>query len=52
MKIRGDKVMAYLNKAIIIFVGLYITGCSTISEVKAPCDYQGHLCGQKISINH
>lgn len=32
---------------IIMLVG--VVGCS--SELKAPCDYQGHFCGQKIRIN-
>jgi len=34
-----------------VFFSLVLIGCSDISEVKAPCDYEGHFCGQKIHIN-
>jgi hypothetical protein len=27
-----------------------LAGCAT-EVVKAPCDYQGHFCGQKVKIN-
>ncbi len=35
---------------LLMLLGLLV-GCTTVSEVKAPCDYQGHFCGQKIRIN-
>lgn len=28
-----------------------LVGCASTTELKAPCDYQGHFCGQKIMIN-
>lgn len=31
-------------------ISLYLAGCAS-AELKAPCDYQGHFCGQKIHIN-
>lgn len=34
----------------VVYVGV-LTGCSSVSEVKAPCDYYGTFCGQKIHIN-
>lgn len=33
----------------LLLLSIGIVGCS--SELKAPCDYQGHFCGQKIKIN-
>lgn len=29
-----------------------LMSCSSFSEVKAPCNYYGTFCGQKIRINH
>lgn len=35
----------------LLVVSFVLTACSA-SEIKAPCDYQGHFCGQKYRINH
>jgi hypothetical protein len=37
---------------IVIFLTLSLIGCATESQLKAPCDYQGHFCGKKIRINY
>jgi hypothetical protein len=35
----------------LIWVASLLAGCAS-TELKAPCDYQGHFCGQKMKINH
>jgi hypothetical protein len=31
---------------------LLLGGCADYAETKAPCNYYGTFCGQKIPINH
>jgi hypothetical protein len=43
--------MRYLMLLMCTVLSLQLMGCASVSEVKAPCDYQGHFCGSKIRIN-
>jgi len=42
--------MKYITSMILIALVVVLSGCGP-SEVKAPCDYYGTFCGQKIHIN-
>jgi hypothetical protein len=33
------------------FVFALLNGCSSYTETKAPCNYEGSFCGTKIAIN-
>lgn len=35
----------------LIIITLILSGCTSFTELKAPCDQYGTGCGQKISIN-
>lgn len=39
-----------INFCVVIGLALLVAGCVT-DAMKAPCDHQGHFCGQKIKIN-
>lgn len=39
-----------MKYVLVTLVVLCLAGCAA-TELKAPCDYQGSFCGQKIKIN-
>lgn len=39
-----------MRYVIIILLIINLGGCAT-TNLKAPCDYEGHFCGRKIQIN-